>query len=50
MIQAGGNTLCSVNHKYIKGGETVSSNYIGISVLPTTYKMLSNIFVSRLIP
>jgi hypothetical protein len=33
-----------------KGDKTNCSNYRGISLLPTTYKMLSNIFLSRLIP
>jgi len=35
---------------YKKGGKTDCSNYRGISLLPTTYKMLSNILLSRLIP
>jgi len=33
-----------------KGGKTDCSNYTGISLLPTTYKILSNILLSRLIP
>ena len=33
-----------------KGDKTEYSNYRGISLLPTTYKMLSNILLSRLIP
>ena len=35
---------------YKKGDETDSSNYRGISLLPTTYKILSNILLPRLIP
>ena len=33
-----------------KGDKTEGSNYRGISVLPTTHKMLSNILLSRLTP
>jgi len=33
-----------------KGDKTECSNYRCISLLPTTYKMLSNILLSRLIP
>jgi hypothetical protein len=33
-----------------KGGITDCNNYRGISLLPTTYKILSNILLSRLIP
>ena len=33
-----------------KGDKTDCNNYWGISVLPTTYKILSNILLSRLIP
>jgi hypothetical protein len=33
-----------------KGGKTDCSNYGGISLLQTTYKILSYILVSRLIP
>jgi hypothetical protein len=35
---------------YKKGDKTDSSNYTGISLLPTTYKILSNILLSRLTP
>jgi len=35
---------------YKKGGKTDCNNYRGISLLPTTYKLLSNILLSRLIP
>jgi len=33
-----------------KGDKTDFNNYRGISLLPATYKMLSNILLSRLIP
>ena len=33
-----------------KDDETDFSNYSGISLLPSTYKILSNILLSRLIP
>jgi len=35
---------------YKKGDKTGCSNYRGISLLPTTYKIISNIMLSRLIP
>ena len=35
---------------YKKGDKTDSSNYWGISLLPTKYKILSNILLSRLTP
>jgi len=34
---------------YTKGDKTVCNNYRGLSLLPTTYKVLSNILLSRLI-
>jgi hypothetical protein len=33
-----------------KGDKTACSNYRGVSLLPTSYKMLTNILLSRLIP
>ena len=35
---------------YKKDDKTGCSNYRGISLLPTTYKILSNILLSRLTP
>jgi hypothetical protein len=35
---------------YKKGDKTDCNNYRGTSILPTTYKILSNILLSRLIP
>ena len=35
---------------YKKGDKTDCSNYRGISILPTTYKIVSNIPLSRLTP
>ena len=35
---------------YMKGDKTDCNIYRGISLLPTTYKVLSNILLSRLIP
>jgi len=35
---------------YKKGNKTDCSNYNGISLLPTTYKILSNILLSKLTP
>ena len=35
---------------YKKGDKTDCGNYKGISLLPTTYRILSNILLSRLTP
>ena len=35
---------------HMKGDKTDCNNYRGMSLLPTTYKVLSNILLSRLIP
>ena len=35
---------------YTKGDKTDCSNYRGISLLPTTYTIVSNIMLSRLTP
>jgi len=35
---------------YKKGDKTDCNNYKGISLLPTTYKILSNILLSKLVP
>ena len=35
---------------YHQGDKTDCSNYRGISLLPTTYKILSNILLSKLTP
>ena len=37
-------------HIYKRGDKTDYNNYRGISLLPTTYKVLSNILLSRLTP
>jgi hypothetical protein len=73
LIQAGGETLCSEIHKFIKliwnkeelphqwkesvmvpthkrGDKTECGNCRGISLLSTSYKMLSNILLARLTP
>jgi hypothetical protein len=65
MVKAGGRTIRSDIHKiinsiwkkesiivsnYKKGDTTYCSNYRGISLLSTTYKILANILLSRLTP
>jgi hypothetical protein len=60
LIQAGGEKLQVKIHKliisiqfvliYKKGDKTECSNYCGTSLLPTSYKILSNILFSRLSP
>jgi len=65
MIKAGGKTIRCEIHKlitpeewkesiivpiYKKGDKTDCSNYGGISLLPTSYKILSDILLSRLTP
>jgi hypothetical protein len=65
LILAGGDTLHSEIHKLIeleqrriatplervkKGNKTDSSDYQGISLLSTSYKILSNILLARLTP
>ena len=48
MPEEGNETITVHIHK--KGDKTDCNNYRGISLLPTTYKILSNILLSRLIP
>jgi hypothetical protein len=56
--RGGGGTLRSLPHQWKesivpihkKGGKTDCSNYRGISLLSTSYKILSNILLCRLIP
>ena len=42
--------LCSIVLLYKKGDNTYCSNYRGISLIPTSHKILSSILLSRLIP
>jgi hypothetical protein len=44
------NWMESVVPIYKKGNKTDCSNYHGISLLPTSYKILANILLSRLSP